>query len=61
MQQHAAGNYRNDTLVLGFSDLDRLRRERPLVLSGGRGVFVMDERGRDYIEAVSSFYCVALG
>ena len=61
MQQHAAGNSRNDTLVLGFSDLDRLRRERPLVLSGGRGVFVMDERGRDYIEAVSSFYCVALG
>ncbi len=62
MPDHAAvGNYRNDTLVLGFSDLDRLRRERPLVLTGGRGVFVSDERGREYIEAVSSFYCVALG
>jgi 4-aminobutyrate--pyruvate transaminase len=55
------GNYRNDTLVLGFSDLDRLRHERPLVIAGGKGVFVTDERGRDYIEAVSSFYCVALG
>src|SRR5580658_2712390 len=54
-------NYQNDTLVLGMSDLSRLRRERPLVLTGGRGVFVFDERGRDYIEAVSSFYCVALG
>src|SRR5581483_7375033 len=54
-------NYDNDTLVLGFSDLNRLRRERPMVLTGGRGVFVFDEHGRDYIEAVSSFYCVALG
>jgi 4-aminobutyrate--pyruvate transaminase len=56
-----ASNYQNDTLVLGFSDLNRLRSERPLVIAGGRGVFVTDERGRDYIEAVSSFYCVALG
>jgi 4-aminobutyrate---pyruvate transaminase len=54
-------NYDNDTLVLGFSDLNRLRRERPMVLTSGRGVFVFDEHGRDYIEAVSSFYCVALG
>jgi 4-aminobutyrate---pyruvate transaminase len=54
-------NYDNDTLVLGFSDLNRLRRERPMVLTGGRGVFVFDEHGRDYIEAVSSFFCVALG
>ena len=54
-------NYENDTLVLGMSDLARLRRERPMVLTGGRGVFVFDEHGRDYIEAVSSFYCVALG
>jgi 4-aminobutyrate--pyruvate transaminase len=54
-------NYENDTLVLGMSDLTRLRRERPMVLTGGRGVFVFDEHGRDYIEAVSSFYCVALG
>ena len=61
LEQRTASNYRNDTLVLGFSDLDRLRHERPMVLSGGRGVFVTDERGRDYIEAVSSFYCVALG
>lgn len=54
-------NYQNDTLVLCMSDLSLLRRERPLVLSGGRGVFVQDDSGREYIEAVSSFYCVALG
>jgi 4-aminobutyrate---pyruvate transaminase len=54
-------NYSNDSMILGFSDLRRLRTERPLVITGGRGVFVIDERGRDYIEAVSSFYCAALG
>ncbi len=61
LEQRTTSNYQNDTLVLGFSDLNRLRTERPLVVTGGRGVFVTDERGRDYIEAVSSFYCVALG
>jgi adenosylmethionine-8-amino-7-oxononanoate aminotransferase len=61
MPDDLTANYRNDTLVLGISDLKRLRRERPLVLAKGRGVFVFDENGRDYIEAVSSFYCVGLG
>jgi len=61
LEQRTVSNYVNDTLVLGFSDLNRLRTERPLVVTGGRGVFITDERGRDYIEAVSSFYCVALG
>ena len=37
MLDRPATNYRNDTLVLGFSDLDRLRNERPLVIAGGKG------------------------
>jgi len=48
-------------MVLGFSDLARLVRERPLVLAKGSGVRVYDEHGRDYIETVSSFYCASLG
>lgn len=48
-------------LVIGFSNLRRLRSERPLVITRGRGVFVFDEDGRDYLEAASSFYCAALG
>jgi 4-aminobutyrate--pyruvate transaminase len=54
-------NYRNEAMVLGFSDLARLVRERPLVLAKGSGVLVYDEHGRDYIETVSSFYCASLG
>lgn len=57
----APTNHRADRLLLGFSDLRRLRSERPLVFERGRGIFIIDERGKDYIEAVSSFYCATLG
>ena len=55
------GNYRNDSILLGFSDLKRLKTERPLVFERGSGIFIFDENGKDYIESVSCFYCVSLG
>lgn len=55
------GNYRNDAILLGFSDLSRLKTERPLVFERGKGIFIFDENGKDYIESVSCFYCVSLG
>ena len=54
-------NYRNDSILLGFSDLKRLKTERPLVFEKGKGIFIYDENGKDYIESVSCFYCVSLG
>src|SRR5258708_11151948 len=48
-------------LLIGFSDLRRTRQERPLVITKGRGVFIIDEDGREILEASSSFYCAALG
>ncbi len=48
-------------LLMGFSNLKRARRERPLVITEGRGVFIIDEDGREILEASSSFYCAALG
>ena len=48
-------------LLIGFSDLKRTRQERPLVITKGRGVFIIDEDGREILEASSSFYCAALG
>ncbi len=56
-----AANWHNEHLLLGFSELNRLKSERPLVFEKGHGIFVVDENGKDYIEAVSTFYCVALG
>ena len=55
------GNYRNDAILLGFSDLKKLKTERPLVFNKGNGIFIHDENGKDYIESVSCFYCVSLG
>lgn len=55
------GNYHNESVLLGFSDLKRLKSERPLVFTKGRGIFIIDEDGKDYIEAVSCFYCASLG
>jgi 4-aminobutyrate---pyruvate transaminase len=59
--QVAKSNYRNEAVLLGFSDLKRLKSERPLVFDRGKGIFVFDDSGKDYIEAVSCFYCAALG
>jgi 4-aminobutyrate--pyruvate transaminase len=61
MNLRVSGNYRNEAVLLGFSDLRRLKSERPLVFERGQGIFVFDETGRDYIEAVSCFYCASLG
>ena len=53
--------FRNDTLLIGASDLVRARTERPLVITGGRGIFVFDESGREYMEMVAGFSCASLG
>jgi 4-aminobutyrate--pyruvate transaminase len=54
-------NHSSDMLLLPFSNLRQLREARPLVFTSGKGIFTFDEDGKDYIEAVSTFYCVGLG
>src|SRR5262245_98765 len=49
-------------LVHGFTDLSRHRRQGPeTVITGGKGIYVYDEPGREYIEAVSGMGCTSLG
>ncbi len=43
------------------TDLPALRRSGPLVITGGRGIHVWDEDGREYIEAMAGLWCTALG
>ncbi len=57
----ALPNRRDPRLVLGFTNLPDCREREPLVITRGQGVFVYDDKGKDYIEGVSSFYCTALG
>jgi len=54
-------NQREPKVVLGFTNLPDLRTREPLQITRGKGIFVYDDTGKDYIEAVSSFYCTALG
>jgi adenosylmethionine-8-amino-7-oxononanoate aminotransferase len=53
----ANGNYRKGAALLGFSDLKRLKNERPLVFDRGK----VDDSGKDYIKADPCFYCAAFG
>jgi 4-aminobutyrate--pyruvate transaminase len=57
----ALPNRRAPTLLLGFINLSESREREPLVITHGQGVFVYDDKGKDYIEGVSSFYCTSLG
>ena len=49
------------SLLHPFTNLTVLRQTGPLVVERGRGVFVYDADGRDYIEAMGGLWCTALG
>ena len=57
---HRSNSPDNATLI-GFTNLRHARTTRPLVIEKGRGIFLIDENGREYIEGTSSFYSAALG
>ena len=39
-----------------------LHKEKgPLIMERGKGIYVYDESGKEYIEALSGLWCVALG
>src|SRR5262245_11677661 len=44
-----------------FTDLRRHESEGPLVISRGKGVYVYDEAGNEYLEALAGLWCTALG
>jgi 4-aminobutyrate--pyruvate transaminase len=49
------------SLLHPFTNLTVLRQTGPLVLEKGRGVFVYDGNGKDYLEAMGGLWCTALG
>ncbi len=48
-------------LIHGFTDLSRHTSDGPSIITGGKGIYVYDDRGREYIEAVSGMWCTSLG
>lgn len=55
------GNAPDNATLIGFTNLRQARTTRPMVFEKGRGIFLIDENGREYIEGTSSFYSAALG
>src|SRR5215467_7180799 len=48
-------------LLHPFTNLRKHEAEGPLVITGGRGIYVTDENGREYIEALAGLWCASLG
>ncbi|HEX3672657.1 MAG TPA: aminotransferase [Rhizomicrobium sp.] len=44
-----------------YTNLLKFRETGPMVIERGKGVFVYDEHGKDYIEGMSGLWCAALG
>ena len=45
----------------GYTNLRRNEQEGPMVLSRGKGIYVYDENGKEYIEGLAGLWCAALG
>ncbi len=50
-----------ETLVHPYTNLASLREVGPLVIERGKGVYVYDTEGREYIEGMAGLWCTALG
>jgi 4-aminobutyrate--pyruvate transaminase len=44
-----------------FTNLHRHQSEGPLVITSGKGIYVYDESGREYIEGLAGLWCTGLG
>jgi len=49
------------SLIHGFTNLGEHRRDGSKVMAAGKGVYVYDDAGREYIEGVAGMWCAALG
>ena len=50
-----------ETLVHPYTQLAAFRESGPLILERGKGVFVYDTEGKEYIEGMAGLWCTALG
>jgi 4-aminobutyrate--pyruvate transaminase len=45
----------------GYTNLRQHQRQGPMVIAEGHGIYIKDENGKQYIEAMSGLWCAALG
>lgn len=63
MSQGANSAARRDieSLIHGYTNLDKHRERGPLILEKGKGIFVYDDDGTEYIEGLAGLWCTGLG
>jgi 4-aminobutyrate--pyruvate transaminase len=44
-----------------FTNLSQHQTQGPLVITSGKGIYVYDESGREYIEGLAGLWCTGLG
>ncbi len=50
-----------ENILHGYSNLAALEETPPVVVSGGRGVCIIDEDGNEYIEGAAGMWCASFG
>ncbi len=50
-----------ETLIHPYTNLATFRETGPVVFNQGRGIYVYDDQGNEYIEGMSGLWCASLG
>ena len=50
-----------DSVLHPYSPLHKLRESGPLIIASGKGVFITDTQGNEYIEGMAGLWCSGLG
>ncbi len=50
-----------ESLLHPYTNLRQHQTKGPLIITGGRGVYVHDEQGKEYIEGLAGLWCASLG
>ena len=50
-----------DTVLHPYTNLAKHGETGPLVITHGKGIYVYDERGKEYIEGLAGLWCTSLG
>ncbi len=49
------------SMLHGYTDLSGIRQNGPVVITHGKGIFIYDETGKEYLEAASGMWCTNFG
>ncbi len=58
---NSAGARAVENILHGYSNLAALEKTPPMVVTGGRGVYIIDEDGKEYIEGAAGMWCTSFG